>query len=379
MLNQGVDGGLWGGRQPKQIEPAIDVAAWWLNRVSRALIERVNNAAVPDPVGPEFMAHPRVLPQHQRRTAMKIGFIGLGHMGSAMASNLIRARHDVTVFNRTAGRAAALVSVGAHEAASVAEAADVEVVITMLADDEAISGVAFGEAGLIAHLPEGAIHISMSSISVACSQRLSQAHARSRQRYLSAPVFGRPAMAEAGKLYIVVAGDAATIEACQVLFGAMAQKTITIGSEPSAANLVKLSGNFLSAAAIDAMGEAVALIERAGIDRQAYIDLLTSTVFSGPPYTTYGPLIAQRKFEPAAFAAPLAYKDIRLALAAAESLRVPMPMASLLHDRFLRLLAEGGEHLDWAALGELTSRDTGEAPHRGASLLQSPPAKPFPH
>jgi 3-hydroxyisobutyrate dehydrogenase-like beta-hydroxyacid dehydrogenase len=310
---------------------------------------------------------------------MKVGFIGLGHMGSAMASNLIRAGHDVTVFNRTAGRAASLIALGAHAAASVAEAAKTEVVITMLADDEAISEVAFGSAGLIAHLPHGAIHISMSSISVACSKLLSQEHAHSKQRYLAAPVFGRPAMAEEGKLFIVVAGDAATIEACQPLFHVMAQKATVIGSEPSAANLVKLSGNFLSAAAIDAMGEAVALIERAGIDRRAYIDLLTSTVFSGPPYTTYGPLIAQRKFEPAAFAAPLAYKDIRLALSAAEHLQVPMPMASLLHDRFLRLLAAGGERLDWAALGELASRDAGQSSSRGAPLAQLPTANPAPY
>ena len=288
---------------------------------------------------------------------MKLGFIGLGHMGAAMAANLIELG-GLTVFNRTRGRAASLLALGAHEADSVAEAANAQVVITMLADDEAISQVAFGESGLIAHLPPGAVHVSMSSISVACSQRLAQAHARAAQRYLAAPVFGRPSMAEAGQLFIVVAGDRAIIEKCQPLLRVMGQKVITIGTEPSAANLVKLSGNFLSAAAIDAMGEAVALIEKAGIDRHAYIDLLTATVFSGPPSTTYGPLIAQRKFEPAAFAAPLAYKDIRLALAAAESLQVPMPMASLLHDRFLRLLHAGGEHLDWAALGDLASRDT---------------------
>jgi 3-hydroxyisobutyrate dehydrogenase-like beta-hydroxyacid dehydrogenase len=313
---------------------------------------------------------------------MKLGFIGLGHMGSAMAANLIKAGHEVTVFNRTSGRAALLIALGAHEAGSVAEAANAEAVITMLSDDEAASEVAFGDAGLIAHLPKGAIHISMSSISVACSQRLSQAHARSGQRYLAAPVFGRPAMAQAGKLFIVVAGDPATIESCQPLLRLMGQKVIAIGAEPSHANLVKLSGNFLSAAAIDAMGEAVALVEKAGIDRRAYIELLTSTVFSGPPYTIYGPLIAQRIFEPAAFAAPLAYKDIRLALEAAEHLQVPMPMASLLHDRFLRLLRAGGEHLDWAALGDLASRDAGEAAeHAGtakepSSRSAAPPTPP---
>jgi 3-hydroxyisobutyrate dehydrogenase-like beta-hydroxyacid dehydrogenase len=290
---------------------------------------------------------------------MKLGFIGLGHMGAAMAANLVKAGHQVSVFNRTPGRAGALIELGAQEATSVAAACDAEVVITMLADDDALSQVAFGEAGLIAHLPRGAIHLSMSSISVALSQRLAQAHAQAGQRYIAAPVFGRPAMAAAGKLFIVVAGDPATMEACQPLFRVMGQKAISIGTEPAKANLVKLSGNFLTAAAIEAMGEAVALVGKAGIDRQAYIDLLTATVFNAAPYTTYGPLIAQGKFEPAAFAAPLAYKDVRLAQAAAESLRVPMPLGSLLHDRFLRLLVAGGEDLDWAALGGLATQDAG--------------------
>jgi 3-hydroxyisobutyrate dehydrogenase-like beta-hydroxyacid dehydrogenase len=290
---------------------------------------------------------------------MKIGFIGLGHMGAAMAANLVKAGHEVSVFNRSPGRAGGLVELGAREAGSVAAACDAEAVITMLTDDEAASAIALADGGLVAHLPKGAIHVSMSSISVALSQRLVRAHAQAGQRYLAAPVFGRPAMAAAGKLFIVVGGDPATIEACQPLFRAMGQKTIAIGTDPANANLVKLSGNFLTAAAIEAMGEAIALVGKAGIDRQAYIDLLTATVFNAAPYTTYGPLIAQGKFEPAAFAAPLAYKDVRLALAAAESLRVPMPLGSLLHDRFLRLLVTGGEHLDWAALGGLATQDAG--------------------
>jgi len=292
---------------------------------------------------------------------MKLGFIGLGHMGAAMAANLVKAGHQVSVFNRTPGRARSLIELGAREASSVAAASDADAVITMLSDDDALSQVAFGEAGLIANLPRGAIHLSMSSISVALCKRLALAHMRAGQRYIAAPVFGRPAMAAAGKLFIVVAGDPATIEACQPLLGAMGQKVIPIDAEPSAASLVKLSGNFLTAAAIEAMGEAVALVGKAGIDRQAYIDLLTATVFNAAPYTTYGPLIAQGKFEPAAFAAPLAYKDVRLTLAAAESLRVPMPLGSLLHDRFLRLLVGGGAHLDWAALGGLATQDAGGA------------------
>jgi 3-hydroxyisobutyrate dehydrogenase-like beta-hydroxyacid dehydrogenase len=290
---------------------------------------------------------------------MKIGFIGLGRMGAAMAANLVRAGHDVTVFNRSRGKSAALVELGAREATDLADACAGSVVLSMLANDEAASDITLGEGGIINHLPKGAIHLSMSTISVELSKRLAQAHSKARQGYVAAPVFGRPDMAAAAKLFIVAAGEPAAVETCQPLFGAIGQKTTVIGTEPSAANLVKLSGNFLIASAIEALGEAVALIGKAGIDRSAYIELLTSTVFNVPAYKTYGALIAQGKFEPAAFAAPLGYKDIRLTLAAAESLRVPMPVASLLHDRFLRLLAQGGESLDWAAIGGLASQDAG--------------------
>ncbi|HEX4023513.1 MAG TPA: NAD(P)-dependent oxidoreductase [Steroidobacteraceae bacterium] len=293
---------------------------------------------------------------------MKVGFIGLGHMGVGMAANLAVAGHDVSLFNRTPGRAGRLVELGAREVASLAAACNAEAVITMLADDDAVSNIALGDGGLVAHLPKDAIHVSMSSISVALSERLARAHAEAGQRYIAAPVFGRPAMAAAGKLFIIVAGAAETIDVCRPLFQVMGQKVIRIGGDSPAANLVKLSGNFLTAAAIEAMGEAVALVRKAGIDPRTYIELLTATVFNGAPYTIYGPLIAAGKFEPAAFAAPLAYKDIRLALAAAESLRVPMPLGSLLHDRFLRLLQEGGDRLDWAALAALAEQDAGVEP-----------------
>jgi 3-hydroxyisobutyrate dehydrogenase-like beta-hydroxyacid dehydrogenase len=168
---------------------------------------------------------------------------------------------------------------------------------------------------------------------------------------------GRPDMAAAAKLFIIAAGDSATVNACRPLFDALGQKTSTIGAEPSAANLVKLTANFLQAAVIEALGEAVALICKAGIDRRAYVELLTSTIFTAPAYKIYGLLIADSAFEPAAFAAPLGYKDIRLALTAAENLRVPMPLASLLHDRFLRLFAQGSDKLDWSAIGGLATQD----------------------
>jgi 3-hydroxyisobutyrate dehydrogenase-like beta-hydroxyacid dehydrogenase len=303
---------------------------------------------------------------------MKLGFIGLGHMGSAMAANLIRAGHEVTVFNRTPGKSDPLIALGAHQAGNLAGACRGDIVITMLADDEAASRIALGSDGIVENLSKGAIHLGMSTISVAMAKRLAEAHAKSGQRYVAAPVFGRPDMAAAAKLFIVAAGDRAAIEDCKPVFDALAQKTSTIGAEPSAANLVKLTANFLQAAVIESLGEAIALIGKAGIDRRAYVDLLTSTIFTAPAYKIFGPLIADGTFGTAAFAAPLGFKDIRLALAEAETLRVPMPLASLLHDRFLRLFAQGGENLDWSAIGGLATQDAG-GPQGATSSVQVAP------
>jgi 3-hydroxyisobutyrate dehydrogenase-like beta-hydroxyacid dehydrogenase len=290
---------------------------------------------------------------------MKIGFIGLGRMGAAMAANLVKAGHDVTVFNRSPGKLRPLVELGAHAAGTVADACRGELVVTMLADDTAVADVAFPSGGIVSVLPKGAIHLSMSTISVALSKKLTEAHARAAQQFVAAPVFGRPDAAAAAKLYIVAAGNPSAVNMCKPLLDVLGQKTFSIGVEPSSANLVKLSGNFLLAAAIEALGEAIALIGKADIDPHVFVDLLTSSLFNAPAYKTYGGLIAESRFEPAHFAAPLGFKDIKLALAAAESLRVPMPLGSLLHDRFLRLLAEGGERLDWAAIGGLAARDAG--------------------
>jgi len=290
---------------------------------------------------------------------MKIGFIGLGQMGSAMAANLLKAGHDVTVFNRSPEKLHPLIELGAHAATSIADACRGELVVTMLADDTAVADVAFKKGGIVNVLPKDAIHLSMSTISVALAKRLTEVHARAAQQFVAAPVFGRPDAAAAAKLFIVAAGNPTALRTCQPLLDVLGQKTFPIGTTPASANLVKLSGNFLMAAVIEALGEAIALVGEAGIDPKVYVDLLTSSIFNVPVYKTYGGLIAEGRFEPALFAAPLGFKDIRLALEAAESLRVPMPLRSLLHDRFLRLLAEGGEQLDWAAIGGLAARDAG--------------------
>ena len=291
---------------------------------------------------------------------MLVGFIGLGRMGAGMAANLLKAGHQLTVYNRSPDKAAPLVELGATVAQTVAEACGGEAVITMLADDHALESVALGDNGVLAHLPQGALHISCSTISVELSRRLAQAHAGAGQQFVAAPVFGRPDAAAAAKLFVVAGGAADAVERSRTLFDAIGQRTFVMSDQPEAANLVKLSGNFLIAATIESLGEAMALVGKGGVDLHAYLDLLTSTLFNAPVYRTYGDLVANRRFEPAGFAAPLGYKDIRLALAAAGDLRVPLPLGSLLRDRFLTLLATGGETLDWSAIGQLAAKDAGE-------------------
>jgi 3-hydroxyisobutyrate dehydrogenase-like beta-hydroxyacid dehydrogenase len=297
---------------------------------------------------------------------MKVGLIGLGKMGTGIASSLLRGGHEVTVYNRTPGKAQAMVQQGAHFAAQVADACRGEAVMTMLADDPAVESVVFGDRnsigkGIIDCLAQGAIHISASTISVALSERLAAEHAARGQRFVAAPVFGRPEAAAAAKLFIAVAGTAEAVEACMPLFQAIGQRTFGFGENPPAASLVKLSGNFLISSVIEALGEALALIGKAGLDQHQYVDFLTSTVFNAPVYKTYGGLIADKKFEPAGFAAPLGFKDNRLVLAAAETLQVPLPLASLVYNRFLTLLARGGQSLDWSAISQVAAEDAGEA------------------
>jgi 3-hydroxyisobutyrate dehydrogenase-like beta-hydroxyacid dehydrogenase len=290
---------------------------------------------------------------------MKVGFIGLGRMGAGMAARLLEAGHELTIYNRTRSREQPLLAKGARAAVDIADASRADAVFTMLADDIALENVVYGDRGMLAHLPSGAIHISASTISVALSERLTADHAGLGQRFVAAPVFGRPDVAAAGRLFVVAAGASDAIERAGPLFEAVGQRTFVISQEPRAANLVKLSGNFLIASVIESLGEALALVSKGGVDKGQYLEILTSTLFSAPVYKTYGDLIAREKFEPAGFAVALGHKDIRLVLAAGEELRVPLPLANLLRDRFLNLLAHGGEALDWSAVGALAARDAG--------------------
>jgi 3-hydroxyisobutyrate dehydrogenase-like beta-hydroxyacid dehydrogenase len=238
----------------------------------------------------------------QEGKTMHIGFIGLGQMGAGMAANLVKAGHDVTVYNRTRAKAEALVAQGAKAAAGVSDTCRGDAVITMLANDYAVENVVLGDEGIIASLPAGAIHISSSTISVALSEALASAHAKAGQRFVAAPVFGRPDLATAGQLFVVAAGEHDAVEAAAPLLDAIGQKTFIVSETPKAANLVKLSGNFLIAAVIESLGEAMALVGKGGIDKRQYLDILTSTLFGAPVYKTYGRLIADGIFEPAGFA-----------------------------------------------------------------------------
>ena len=220
---------------------------------------------------------------------MRVGFIGLGSMGAGMSRNLIKAGHDLVVYNRTRSRAQELRGLGAKVADTASEAvAGVEALITMMADDRAVQDVIFEPGRAIESLPKGAVHISMSTISVDLSRRLAKSHAEKHQNYIAAPVFGRPDAAAAGKLFIVSAGPSESIEKCRSLFAAMGQKTFTISEDASAANVIKLSGNFLTTTVIESLAETFALMRKAGVNPQKFLEVLTESMFSAPVYKPMG-------------------------------------------------------------------------------------------
>ena len=291
---------------------------------------------------------------------MKAGFIGLGAMGSGMARNLIKAGHSVTVYNRTRSRAEALRSEGARVAENAGQAAAAaEAVFTMVADDQALEAVVFGPGNLLDSLPSGAIHISASTISVQLSRRLAEVHNKKGQHYLAAPVFGRPEAAAAAKLFVVAAGSQSLIERCQPLFDAVGQKTFLAGAEPPMANVVKLAGNFLITTVIEGLAESFALARKSKVDPGQMLDILTGSLFPAPLYKNYGVMVAHEKFEPVGFKMRLGAKDNRLVLSAAEEVGVPMPMASLLRDRFLSAMAQGMSDDDWAAVARVVYKNAG--------------------
>ena len=286
---------------------------------------------------------------------MKVGFLGLGAMGAAMATNLLKAGHDVTVWNRSAAAAQPLAALGAAVASTPAAVAHGDAVLSMLANDEAVRGVIL-DGGVLAALSPGAVHVNHATVSVKLAGELAQAHAARGVGYVAAPVFGRPDVAAAGRLNILAAGEAWAIERVRPLLEAMGSRVWPLGDAPERANVAKIAGNFMLASAIESMAEASALVRAHGIGAADFLEVMTSTLFAAPAYQGYAKLIAGQRFKPAGFALPLGYKDVRLALEAGEAARVPLPFAGVLRDSLLEALAAGDEDVDWSVLSQVAAR-----------------------
>lgn len=290
---------------------------------------------------------------------MKIGFIGLGKMGSGMARNLLRAGHRLTVYNRTREKADALSKEGARLANSPAETAHgAAAVFTMLSDDHAVSEVVFGEDGLASVPHPAPVHISSSTISVAFARRLAEQHANRGQRFLTACVFGRPEAAENKKLVVVAGGEPQTVDHCRPLFDALGRATFLAGPQPWHANLFKLCGNFMIASMLETFSEAFTAARKAGLDHHGFLEIMNE-LFQSPVYQNYGATIADEKFEPAGFALKLGLKDVRLMLEAAQDLGAPMPAASLVRDHLVSAMAHGQESQDWSSVARVLARNAG--------------------
>jgi 3-hydroxyisobutyrate dehydrogenase-like beta-hydroxyacid dehydrogenase len=284
----------------------------------------------------------------------RVAVIGLGNMGLPIARNLLRAGVSLTVHNRTKTKGEPLVAEGAAWADSPAAAAErARVVITMVSDDSALDEVVFGERGLVAVLGDGAIHLAMSTIEPATARRLADAHVRHGARYVAAPVFGRPEMAEQAKLWVIAAGPSDAVQACVPVLEVLSRGISRVGEDPSRANLVKLAGNFLLLGMLEALGEVFTLVEKAGMDRLEVLETLNGALFASAVYQSNGERMCRGAFRPAGFPLALALKDARLVLRAADQLGVPMPLANLAHDHMLTGVARGQGHLDWTAVAEV--------------------------
>ena len=290
----------------------------------------------------------------------KIGFVGLGAMGLPMATNLLAAGFHLTIYNRTASKAEPLVAKGAHRALRAGDVAHPGgIVVSMLADDGSVKALVTGEDALAEHLAPDGIHISMSTVSPAATQELAAYHESRGSVRIAAPVFGRPNAAHAKQLRICVAGSPDAKARVRPILEAMGQEVFDFGDIPGAANVVKLAGNFMIAAALEAMGEAVTMMRKSGVDPAAALEMLGKTIFAAPVYQGYGPIIAHGRFSPAGFRLPLGLKDIDLVLETARAANAPMPTASLLRDRFISAIAKGRADLDWSAIALGAADDAG--------------------
>ena len=289
---------------------------------------------------------------------MRVGMIGLGAMGAGMATSLLRAGHEVNVWNRSPNKARALLDQGAKLADAPEDAFDGEAVVTMLSTDEAVRDVVL-DSGALSKAAPGLVHVMSATISPDLAVELARRHREAGVAYVAAPVLGRPDVAEKGQLNVLVSGAADAIARAGPVLEAIGARTWPMGEEPDHANIAKLAVNFMLAAAMETMAEAFTMAEKHGVAPAKLHELVTSTLFSAPAYKTYGQFIVDGRFEPAAFKLPLGLKDVRLVHAAGEAVNAPMPLASLLRDNFIDALAHGAHDKDWSAIAEVARRRAG--------------------
>ncbi|PTB18782.1 oxidoreductase [Trinickia symbiotica] len=294
---------------------------------------------------------------------MNIGFIGIGAMGAGIVRNFLKAGHQVAIWDRFQEPMNELAELGAHVAASPVEAAQDAIVFSMLAHDDAIQDTLI-DRGWLGGVNKPLLHVNMATISVRYARKLTELHAAAGIEYVGSPVFGRPDAAAARTLNLIVGGTKSAVERLTPLFDAISSKAWHVGEEPFQANLVKLAGNMMIASAIEAMAEATALGTAHGVDRNVMLDVYLEALFPCAVYRGYGSFIRKREYEPVGFKLPLGSKDIRLALEAGESARVPLPLAGVVRDSLLQALANGYEQSDWSSLAEASYMRAGLRPNK---------------
>ena len=293
----------------------------------------------------------------------QIGFVGLGHMGTAMATNLAAGGHQVVAYVRRSDQLDRLTTLGLTPTTKFTSLFDCGIVITMLPDDAAVREVVLGREdrsilGLAAGLGRGTVHLSMSTISTSAASDLATEHARHGQGYVAAPVFGNPDAAKARQLFIVAAGTPSDVERCEPVFASLGQKTFVAGTDPAHANLVKLLGNMMTATTLELLAEVVAVALKRGVDPKLFVNIMTNTMFGGRVHKIYGDKIVNRSYAPG-FVLPLVLKDVRLALAESESAGAPMPSVNVVRDRLITGIARGYADLDWTVLGLIAAQEAG--------------------
>jgi 3-hydroxyisobutyrate dehydrogenase-like beta-hydroxyacid dehydrogenase len=289
---------------------------------------------------------------------MKIGFIGVGRMGASIILRLLSGGHQVVAWNRTASAVDEVVKHGAVAAKTPEQTLEADVLLSILANDQAMRDVGL-DGALLDRAPKGLVHSNMATISYAFAKELAAAHASRGIGYVGSTVFGRPDAAARGELVLVAAGETAVVEKLRPIYELYTRRIAVLGTDPAEANLFKIAGNLMIAAALEAMGETHALLKKGGVDPAVFHDVLSSTLFSAPIYKNYGALIVAEKYEPAGFALKLGKKDAGLALAAAKELNVPLPLADLVHAHYEEAIADGLAESDWSAIAKVIAKHAG--------------------